>query len=317
MANELIVLGENELVDAATLRINEKDLPSVLQGQVETLNELSKSLEKALRAADKATNSAKNAKNKSAGLFKNKAAIEELQSAGVDVADAIASAAEAQKISFEFQTKLAEISKYLIALGCINIVNNKTVIRQLESKLKNASKEELSELARQELMNVIRQLKAQEDILSKQEAHAEIAKEHDKKLKVLSQKDREIDEQLKTQLAKVSNHDKKVKALSRKDKEHDEQLKDLLEIEKRNDKELCKKAKKDKEQDALLESLQEVSHEMSKYIKAQKMEIERLNDKIENLHPLLTSKVGRFFPLVSFILSVIAIAGAVALIFIK
>ncbi|GHT71286.1 hypothetical protein FACS1894110_24130 [Spirochaetia bacterium] len=313
MANELTVRGENELIDAATLRVDEKDLPTAIQDQIEKLNELSKSVAKAVQAADKATNSAKKARGMSAGLFKKKAAIEELQSAGVDLADAVASEAEAQKISFEFQKKLAEFSKFLLALGISNIANNRTIVRQLELKLKGASKGKLSELVSQEIMNVVRQLKEREDILSKQAHHSKIAQEHDKELKVLSLKGKQRDEELKAHAEKVANHDKKVKALSLKDKRRDEQLKAYEAVEKRHDKELHTRAKKDKEQDALLESLQRASQEMGERIEAQKIEIERLDDEVKNLNLLLAGKSEKLLPLVSLIVAVTALAGGVVL----
>jgi hypothetical protein len=288
-----------KLLDAATIRVDEKDLPVIIQSQVEKLNELSKSVDKALRAADKASKSAMNAKNKSAGLFHKKEAIEELQLAGADAADAIISNVEAQKISFEFHSSLAETSKYLLGLGLMNIVNNRTVIRQLELKLKNASKKELSELARQEILNVITQLKAQEDIMSKQAAHSKIIKGHDIKLEFLSQKDQERDEQFK--------------ALSRKDKERDEQLKSQLKMEERHDKELRERKKKDMEQDAFLVSLQKASQEMLERIETQKIEIEQLTDKLKNLGILLESKAEKLFVIVSLIIFSIVLVGGIVL----
>lgn len=149
--------------------VNENDLPTIISGQINQLNELNVGVKKALADAEKARSSAEIAKKKSAGAFKKKEAIEELQSASIDIADAVKSQADAQKLSFEFQTKLADISKYLFGLGISNIASNRSVIRELELRLDHASEEELSDLARREILSVVKQLKDQEDILQKQE----------------------------------------------------------------------------------------------------------------------------------------------------
>lgn len=196
MSEELVVLSPDEAIESVVSGYNEKDLPILIHGQIEKLNKLDQSVKKAIAAAEKAKDSAKDAKDKSAGLFKKKAAIEELQSAGMKLAEAVQLGAEAQKISFEFQTKLAEITKYLFGLGVSNIASNRSVVRELEMRLRGASQEELSELAQQELITVVKQLKEQEDILRKQENISKTLKIHDERLKVQSQKNQRIDERL-------------------------------------------------------------------------------------------------------------------------
>ena len=200
MTKELVLLNSGEIIESTVSNFGEKDLPVLIQGQIEELNNLDKSVKKAMDAAAKSKSSAERAEGMSAGLFKKKAAIEELQSAGMDLAKAVQVGAEAQKISFEFQTKLAKITKYLFGLGVSNIACN----RELEMRLQGASQEKLSALAREELMMVVKQLKDQEDMLKKIEAISEIIKTHDGSLKVQSQKNQQIDEQLKTQEAQAN-----------------------------------------------------------------------------------------------------------------
>lgn len=148
-------------------QISENDLPIIISQQVDKLNELDRRINEAILAAEEASKSAEEAKNKSAGFGKKKAAIEELQTASYDLATAVQLGMDAQKASFEFQTKLAEISKYLFNLGVSNIASNRFVVRELELRLKGASKEELSELAQQEIKTIVKQLKEQESILLK------------------------------------------------------------------------------------------------------------------------------------------------------
>lgn len=161
-----VLLKQNE-ISIVIPKVEAESLPGLINNQVEKLNELDNSVKEAMDAAEVAKNSAIEASERSAGFGKKKVAIEELQSASVDLAKAVRVGAEAQKISFEFQSKLAEITKNLFGLGISNIANNRMVVRELEKRLQGASEEEISELAQQELMLVIQQLKEQQDLLRK------------------------------------------------------------------------------------------------------------------------------------------------------
>lgn len=130
-------------------------------------------LPKALDAAGKAEQRAKAARAQSAewSLFgdKKKDAIEELQKVGIELAEAVQLGTQAQKLSFEFQARLIEVTRYLFTLGVSDIAANRAVVRELKMHLSGASAEEFSDLAQQEVMSVIRQLQEQEDLLKKQE----------------------------------------------------------------------------------------------------------------------------------------------------
>lgn len=173
MTDTLVAPRSTPEVRRSPLPFDERMLPELIHGQISKLNELDAIVQTALKAAEKAEERAKAAAELSAGrgFFKDKKkeAIEHLQSAGVDLAEAVQSGAQAQKTAFEFQTRLAEISKYLFSLGVNNVAANRMVVRELEARLKGASEEELSELARQEVLALVTQLKEQEDLLKKQE----------------------------------------------------------------------------------------------------------------------------------------------------
>lgn len=181
--------SDSETQDIQFVAVDEKMLPELIQGQIGKLKELDEGVIKALDAAKKAEEKADRAKNLSAGwsLFggDKKKAIEGLQQAGVELAGAVQSGAKAQKLSFEFQTRIVDVTKYLFNLGVGNIAANRVVVRELELRLSGASKEQLSDLARQEVVSVIRQLKDQEDLLRKQERMQERIKEHDRKVRHL------------------------------------------------------------------------------------------------------------------------------------
>ena len=130
--------------------------------------------------------------------------IKDTQEAVERLASAQQVSVNALKKSFEFQKKLAETAKYLFELGCANITVNRIAVRAIEQKLNGASKEELSELARQEMLAVVRQLKEQEDILKKQEFLTSKVK---KNVSRLNKKDK-LDKEQSERIASLSNENK-------------------------------------------------------------------------------------------------------------
>ncbi|MDD4297038.1 MAG: hypothetical protein PHC69_08780 [Ruminiclostridium sp.] len=345
MNKELIVLDSDEIIDSGVSRVDEKDLPILIGRQVEKLKKLDESVKKAISSADKARKSAERAERKSAGFGKKKAAIEELQSAGVDLASAVQSGAEAQKISFEFQTKLAEITKYLFGLGVSNIASNRFVVRELEMRLKGASKKELSDLARQELTLVVKQLKEQEDILRKQNDLSNSVKIHDERLEVQKQESQKLneqfqihseidklqDEQIKIQAETDKILEKKLREQEEIDKIHnerllmhsktDEELKKQLEIQAETDKKLEEQLKIQAELDKLhneqLAYLSQMDNALKQQIESilasievQNIKINTLNEEYFKLTKQLGSKANSTLSYITFALAIIALAAS-------
>lgn len=199
----------NQFLEIRLHGINELQLPNVIQEQVGKLKELDEGVKRAIDAATKAEQRAKTAGNQSAGWDitgrKKKVAIEELQSAGIELADAVQLGARAQKLSFELQTRLGDVTKYLFTLGTNSLAANRIVLRELELRLSGASEIEIGELARQELESLVRQLKDQEDLLAKQEKSVKILKEHDQKIVHLLGWTDEFGMQPKELMGKVNN----------------------------------------------------------------------------------------------------------------
>lgn len=100
-------------------------------------------------------------------IGRNKAKVEKTQEVLINVIDAIDNNALASKALFNAQTKLAEFSNELYAIGIMGIASNRMVVRQIKLRLEHASEEELSELARQELESVLYELKLQQSIAEK------------------------------------------------------------------------------------------------------------------------------------------------------
>jgi len=183
MPNNIIESQEVQII------IDGKNLPEIIHEQVDKLNDLDVGVKKALAAAEKAGQRAKEAGKLSASFWsisdQKKAAIEGLQKASIELADAVQLEAQAQKLSFDFQTRLADITKYLFSLGASNITNVRTIVRTLKMRLEKASEEEINEFARKELWSVIQQLKEQEDLFQKQERMKEDLSKHGKNIKYL------------------------------------------------------------------------------------------------------------------------------------
>jgi len=215
-------IAQIEDVETFIRNINVDELPSIINGQIGKYKELEKSIEATLKKAKEAEGKAEYAQGQSAGFFNRKNAIEAGQEATIGNAEAIMALANSQKISFEFQTKLAEISKFLLMLGLNNIALNRTTVRQLELKLEGATKDKLSDLVQGEIKNVIQQLKAQQDIMEK----------HTR----LDEKAKELHEKQETQKAKIEEHEdliesniKKLKENAKKEKNNSKMIQSLVE----------------------------------------------------------------------------------------
>jgi len=247
--------------EMSVMPVDEAQIPSVIQSEFGELQRYRSYVERSAKKADSAMKSAKGAQDKSAGLFQKKAAIEALQTAVVDNAEALGTFAEAQGVSFEYQRKLAEFCKYLFGIGVSNIAANRSVVRELELKLKGASQEELDDFARQEIYGVLRQLKAQEDIMQKQAKLSDKVKSHDERLGGLEKKSEENTRRIEEQITREVQQDKhdasqdaELVRQASKDAEHDKRLDAGDAKDESQDAELAQRASKDAEHDKRLDA---------------------------------------------------------------
>ena len=174
-----IIKIENELgTEIGIVSVNIDNIPKIVSERIEYISKLEKEVTNSEASAKKAMNYVNSQmtryEEKGIGIFKHRSGntkdiIEDAQEAIEQLAKSQQVSTVALRRSFEFQKQLAETSKYLFELGCANIAVNRTAVQAIEKKLNGASKEEISELAYQEMQNVVLQLKNQEDILSKQE----------------------------------------------------------------------------------------------------------------------------------------------------
>ena len=271
----------NKLLNSTNISIDQ--LPLVIQEQFSQLQLVKDNVDTATKKAEEALEDAKSTKNKSAGFTERRKTIEALQEVTYKVADAQKTSTDAQKVSFDYMKKLGEVTKFLFGLGVSNIANNRAVIRELKLKLDNASKEELDELARQEIMSVIKQLKAQEDIMIKQEILSKIAKEHEERLYVVDAKDKAQDKEILRQAEKDVEHDRRLDEGDVKDKVQDEEIARQAEKDAEHDKRLDEGDAKDKAQDEEIARQAVQEEEMSREIQLLKVRCSKQEELINSL----------------------------------
>ncbi len=183
--------------------IDAKEVPELIQSQFSKISEIRKRVDKAISSAYSVK---KTVVNQVGGKAKGtKESIESINQAAITIANAQLDAMAAQQVSFEYQQKLAEITRFLFCLGLSNITLNRVVVKELELKLKEASDKELDELARSEIESLLKQLKAQQDVDKKQNDLAERVKEQQKRLDQQELEINELKEQIEIILSDRQN----------------------------------------------------------------------------------------------------------------
>lgn len=289
--NEVEIKQDGEII---TVKVDE--VPVIISSQIDAISEL----EEKIKSSD---DSAKNAmayvnsdmkryQLKGKGIFKHRAGntidiVEGSQAAVKKLAEAQQVSVEAMKQSFEFQKKLAQASKYLFELGCANITVNRIAVRSIEAKLTGASAEKISELAKQEMMAVVRQLKEQENILKKQE---------DLKNKIKESKSEIV--QNKQSISVIEN------SLQKKDRIDAEQSQKLEELGALlNNKDLI-----DQKQEQAISENTEAIKLIYDYIKQKDELDQKQSAEIENI---ALNGNGRKISIVAIVISSIALVGVI------
>jgi hypothetical protein len=138
-----------------------------VQESVDIIEDIETKVSESMQSAVDAKKQAEYANRDQVGFFNKGEIITRLQGATRDIGKAVAVSAETQLLLFKHQCILADVCKKLFEIGIRNIDTTQKTIYAIEMRLKGASEEEISELARTELLNVVRQLKSQEDIYFK------------------------------------------------------------------------------------------------------------------------------------------------------
>ena len=149
-----------DMTGIENINISEEELPDVISEQFKTIVEIDKRIQEATANCAEAKEVA--GKMTLVKILNPKEAIDSTQDAVRSLTKAQIALSDAQKMLFENQQKLADGMRYLLVLGASSIAMNRVVIAELEAKLKQATQEQLSEKAREELIGVIRLLSEQE-----------------------------------------------------------------------------------------------------------------------------------------------------------
>jgi|GEM_PF-4702955 hypothetical protein len=261
------------------------NIPDIVAGRIENISKLEEEVKKSENSANDAMKFVNNEMERyKKGLFdirvgNTKDIIEDIQKAINKLVFAQQTNVNAMKKSFDFQKKLAETSQYLFELGCANITVNRIAVRAIEAKMNGAGEAEISELAKQEMLAVVKQLKAQEDILKKQEFLTAKVKENSSLLKEKDFLDKEQTE--------------KIDSLNKENKKQNKQISDIYNI---------------------LSEKEQANTEQSQ--KIQKLEILfKKNDSIDKKYTeeitKIKKKISRKIDIVALILSVCALICSV------
>lgn len=305
---------ENGIISA-----NVNDLPRIISSQIDAISELESRVaasdESAKRAMSYVYGQMSRYEEKGRGIFKHRAGntkdiIEDTQEAIEHLAEAQQVTVEALEKSFDFQRKLSEVSKYLFLLGCTNIAANRVSVRTIEAKLRGASSSQISELAKQELLSVVRQLKAKEDILIKQdELKAKVKNNWER----LNEKDK-IDveqsqrlEELGALLENKDNIDKRQEESIAANKSEIDTIKSAL-----NEKDSL-----DNEQNQRLKNAEEAIKILYDYMKTKDALDKTQSNEIEKIKKVEYHKTGKMTAIIAIILSTIAICASTLSIFSK
>ncbi len=315
MENAVVkIMSENGLVS-----VNVDDVPKIIVDNIETISEL----ERKVRSAEKSANEAMDffgkqmAHYEERGVWFFKYRTGNTKDIVEDTQKALEKSLQAQQVNNEaltmvldFQKKLAKTTKYLFDLGCANITMNRITVKAIEKKLSGASKEEISELAKQELISVVRQLKAQEDIHKKQEFLTSKVKDSLSRLKEKDNLDKEQSENIESLINESSIHEKRIlklhENLSEKDIIDEEQTQRLENL----DRLLSSKEIVDKQQE---ESITKNKLSINKNTEAIKILVEYMQQK-DLLDKEQTEKI-KFLKIAVIILIVFVICEVAILLF--
>lgn len=225
-------MSENIIKDISAIEeidIGEESLPEAVSAQFLAISEI----DLRILEAEKNCATAKEIADKMilAKTLNQKDAINTTQDAVRSIAEAQEKLSNAQKTLFEYQQKMASSMRYLLMLGASNIAMNRIVISELEKKLSHATKEQLSENARNELINVIRLLKEQESAFSTQDRLSEKIKIHSNDIDNIHRIDENQDETDK-------RHDELIAKNASKNTEQDDEIFRQQKVDEKHDKQL-------------------------------------------------------------------------------
>lgn len=227
--------------------------------------------------------------------------------------------------AFKFMQSLAEINQGLFGLAAMSTAANNTVLQQLELKLKGASAEKLSALARSELNRTISILKNQGNVLAEQDKQKKRLEAMQLRLNALSnegeQHDAQQDELLEQHSQTVQEHaqmiaaniahdaqqDELLEQHSQTDQEHAQMIAANMEHDAQQDGLIAQNMEHDAQQDQQLAQHAEKDAEHDRLIAELREENQVLRANMDDLRNLVEKKAGKELSSASIAISIIAL----------
>ena len=321
-ANTLVAKGT---LNADKMVVDASRIPALVEEQYGKLVKLDKQVGKAIKKAKNAEEAAEKAGNCKKDIFHRKDALQTISGAVEALSEANMDNAQGLSEAFKFMQSLAEINQGLFGLAAMSTAANNTVLQQLELKLKGASREKLSALARSELNRTISILKNQGNVLAEQDKQKKRLEAMQLRLNALSnegeQHDAQQDELLEQHSQTVQEHAQMIAA----NMEHDAQQDELLEQHSQTDQEhaqmiaaniahdaqqdglIAENMEHDAQQDQQLAQHAEKDAEHDRLIDELREENQALRADIDELRSLVKEKAGKELSNASIAISIIAL----------
>lgn len=335
-ANTLVAKGT---LNADKMVVDASRIPALVEEQYGKLVKLDKQVGKAIKKAKNAEEAAEKAGNCKKDIFHRKDALQTISGAVEALSEANMDNAQGLSEAFKFMQSLAEINQGVFGLAAMSTAANNTVLQQLELKLKGASKEKLSALARSELNRTISILKNQGNVLAEQDkqknrleamqlrlnalsnegeqhdAEQDIRldegekkdAEHDNRLDAGEQKDAEHDRRLDEGEQHDVEQDELLKQHSQTDQEHAQMIAANIEHDAQQDEQIAENMEQDARQDQQLAQHAEKDAEHDRLIAELREENQVLRANIEDLRSLVEKKAGKELSNASIAISIIAL----------
>lgn len=142
------------------------------------------------------------------------------------LATALNMQAEALKLSFQLDSKLANICEFLFYLGSYNIATNEAMIEDLQTTIKDGTvdKRRLSEKAKEQFKNVVQRLKNMQSVLMTQREIEDRSKSQGKQITGILDSLKEQKDLNSTQKDELSEIEKSLKIKGQLDEEQSTQI---------------------------------------------------------------------------------------------
>ncbi len=197
--------------------MNELTVKSQIGNCLVQFNEIDNKIQKALENADNIKSKAaqKHSAGWSFGGKDKRIAIEALQDVTSDLADSQIELVQTQEILFNAQKRLSQNMTTLYQIGAMSLAANRMVYNELKLKLSNASREQLSELAKEELRRTIKQIEEMQDALIVQERQKQKILEHEQTIESLKNKASNLGQTSYSQSQKIDSQGRDISDLQK------------------------------------------------------------------------------------------------------